>query len=106
MIWWRVKRLNGNPTPVAGEARAACEGVCLEGDCAHCSLLIAQVIQAIQGGDRGNLLPYGALISDCLRVARFFDVLLNGKGNVLAHSLAHLAISPSDFYDTPAGLTS
>lgn len=100
-LWWRVRKLTGQPPAVVGEARAALEGIILarsngwreiilEGDC-------AQILAAMQAGVEDQFQAFGALLKVILLQARDFNAFscsfIRRSGNKLAHALAHLSLS-------------
>lgn len=95
-LWWKTRRLAGQPSAVVGEARAALEGVrlalekgwrevILEGDC-------AQIIAAVQSRVQDSLLPFGLLVSEVILISSSFHdfscSFVKRTGNRLAHALA------------------
>lgn len=103
-LWWRVRRLVGQPSAVVGEARDTLQGVLLalekgwtewelEGDC-------FQITTAIQQGKDDTYLPFGYLIATILSYVRlmpnFSCYFVRRSGNRLAHSLAHIFVGAID----------
>lgn len=103
-LWWRVRKLAGQPVAVVGEASAALEGVLLvmekgwtdwdvKGDC-------AQVMTAIQQVHDDVYLPFGSLLVAILRHVRlmpnFSCSFIRLLGNRLAHALAHIHVGTLD----------
>lgn len=107
-----MSRLNGQPSPAVGEARAALEGIAiaaekgwpeviLESDCA----LVTAAI------DKHSLAPYGPLVDEIISCILHFQFcscfFVKRSGNRLAHALAHLSLDNSDVFkgcDLPADL--
>ncbi|XP_012829392.1 PREDICTED: uncharacterized protein LOC105950572 [Erythranthe guttata] len=99
-VRWRVVRIRGRVSPAEGEAQAVRQAIItahrfnwssiiFEGDC-------LQVMDALRCGDH-SLTPFGAIVDECLFLARSFIScsfsFIKKQGNQLAHALASLTAS-------------
>lgn len=105
VVWWQVKKMDGRPTPVDGEAMAVLHGVLLTRNKDWRQVVIEtdslQVFRSFSlPSNSRSLLSFGALIDDCLARRSSFQSLsfsfIRRLGNVLAHELATDLVIPCD----------
>lgn len=96
-VWWRIRRLSGQPPVVVGEARAAYDGVLLAMEKGWRSIILegdnSEIISAIQNRVDDSFLSYEAFTSSIFALLDSFESFscsfVRRTGNKLAHALAH-----------------